>query len=397
VVASTDPLALENVDARSRRVLVLLGNIPLLGQERGNIQVFYALKRHNVDALFVTNRAWGHQCIQPMLDSLGLKWTAASYLGRFRKGMGIREWWRNIACIARGSLTLWKLLQKYKPTHIHLCNVDHFINFLPVLLMTRVPLIYRLGDVPARHRKEYRLLWQRIIIPKISKFVCISEFAKSSLVSLGAPEEKCRVIYNQAPARKRPAVSSSKAKLRKGRAYTVLYVGQLAPHKGVDVLVDAAMQMCKSRNDLEFLIAGDYEWQNEFARALMGAVESAGMAEQVRFLGYVDEVQDLFRLSDLHVLPSVWEEPLSNVVMEAKQAAIPSVVFSSGGIPEVIEHGTDGFICHDKTTEGLTTGLRYYIDRPVRTSTHGQNAKASLESLSVNHFGRLWDAVFDGA
>ena len=72
MVASTDPVALENVGARSRRVLVLLGNIPLLGQERGNIQVFYALKKHNLGAVFVTNRAWGHLHVQPMLDSLSL-------------------------------------------------------------------------------------------------------------------------------------------------------------------------------------------------------------------------------------------------------------------------------------------------------------------------------------
>jgi hypothetical protein len=210
VVASTDPFALENVGARGRRVLVLLGNIPLLGQERGNIQVFYALKKRNLGALFVTNRAWGHLHVQPMLDSLDLKWTTAPYLGRFRKGMGIREWGRNIACIISGSMTLWRLLREYKPTHIHVCNIDHFINFLPVLAMTRVPLVYRLGDIPAKHRKAYRILWKRIIIPRTSKFVCISEFLRRSLISLGAPEDKCRVIYNEAPVRIHHAVSGSK-------------------------------------------------------------------------------------------------------------------------------------------------------------------------------------------
>jgi glycosyltransferase involved in cell wall biosynthesis len=156
------------------------------------------------------------------------------------------------------------------------------------------------------------------------------------------------------------------------------------------------MQMCKSRRDLEFLIVGDYEWQNEFATKLKDRVESVGMAEQVRFLGYIEEVQELFRLSDVHVLPSVWEEPLSNVVVEAKKAGIPSVVFPSGGIPELVTHRADGYVCHEKSMEGLITGLCYYIDNPGRASIDGRNAASSLRSLSINRFGQLWDAIYDG-
>ncbi len=238
------------------------------------------------------------------------------------------------------------------------------------------------------------MLWKGIIIPRISKFVCISDFVKRSLVSLGASEGKCRVIYNEAPVRKRSEASGSTGKIRKNSEHTILYVGQLSADKGVDILVDAAIRMCKSRKNVEFLLAGDYEWQNEFAKALIDNVESAGMAEQVRFLGYVDEVESLFRLSDLHVLPSICEEALANVLVEAKGAGIPSVIFPSGGMPELISHGSDGFICHEKTTEGLIAGLGYYVDNPARMSAHGSNARSSLDSLSISRFGELWDAVY---
>ena len=72
-------------DTNDVRVLVMLGGIPLWGQERGNIQVFAALKGH-LRSLFVTHKAYGHESIQPMLDRLGLAWTTGTYPGLISEG-----------------------------------------------------------------------------------------------------------------------------------------------------------------------------------------------------------------------------------------------------------------------------------------------------------------------
>lgn len=394
MTTGTDLHADEQPEQRQRRVLVLFGHIPLLGQERGNIQVFYAMQRMNVDALFVTNRDWGYAHVQPALDVLGLNWTEAAYIDRIRKGMGIREWARTLARIVSGSVTLLRLCSQYKPTHIHICNIEHFVNFLPALVLTKVPVIYRLGDVPETHRKAFRFLWRRVVMPKVSRFVCVSEYVKFSLVDLGAPETKCSVIYSEAPVRVRSVTSNSLGTVQKGREFTVLYAGQLTRDKGLDVLIGAAMRMCRARDNIEFLIAGDYEWQNEFAKSLKESVRVAGLSDRIKFLGYVDAIQDLFKLADVHVLPSVWEDPLPNVVIEAKRAAIASVVFPSGGVPEVVEHECDGFICADRTETGLISGIGYYIEAAGRASVHGRNAYSSLARLGITHFGKHWNAVY---
>ena len=379
---------------RQRRVLVLFGNIPLLGQERGNIQVFYALRRKGVDALFVTNRKWGGVLVQPILDSLDLKWSVATYGNGFRRGMTFRDWVKNMGLIVSGSVTLFRLILKYKPTHIHICNVSHFINFFPVMLLTRVPLIHRIGDVPAVHRRIYRVLWTRIIVPKASHFVCVSEYVRSSILALGVPESKCSVIYSEAPVRVQQQEGSADTGVKKGRQFTILYVGQLTREKGVNVLVGAAIRMCQSNENVEFLIAGDYEWRNKFALALKSDVQAAGLTERIRFLGYVDAIPELFRISNLHLLPSVCEDALPNVVIEAKHASVASVVFPSGGVPEIVEHGSDGYICDGKTEAGLIAGIEYYLASPERASAHGRNAKASLEKLEITRFDDLWDVIY---
>ena len=98
---------------------------------------------------------------------------------------------------------------------------------------------------------------------------------------------------------------------------------------------------------------------------------------------------------ELLVAPSIWEEPLGLVVMEAKQAGIPSIVFPSGGLPEMIEHGVDGYICADKTADALEEALRSYLDNPALSSLHGNAARNSLEKLGVEEFGRRWLSVYE--
>ena len=54
------------------RVLVVLGNSALHGQERGNIEGYRALQADGVEALFVTHARWGANEIEPFLARLGL-------------------------------------------------------------------------------------------------------------------------------------------------------------------------------------------------------------------------------------------------------------------------------------------------------------------------------------
>ena len=56
---------------------------------------------------------------------------------------------------------------------------------------------------------------------------------------------------------------------------------------------------------------------------------------------------DLMRQCHVHVCPSRWEEPYGLVAVEAKTVGIPSIIFPSGGLKELIEHGTNGYLVYD--------------------------------------------------
>jgi glycosyltransferase involved in cell wall biosynthesis len=230
----------------------------------------------------------------------------------------------------------------------------------------------------------------------VQSFVCVSEYVRESAIDAGTPAERTRVIYSHPP--ERPASEAAPLDSFDGR--TVVFVGQIAPHKGVDVLVNVAIALCQQRDDVRFLIAGRIARQNLFGVGLHGKVQALGLGERIQFLGYVEDVPGLLAAADVHVCPSVWEEPLSNTVVEAKQAGTASVVFPSGGLPEIVEHERDGFVCRARTAEALTEGITFYLDADAdAVRAAGDAARASLERLGITReaFAEAWLSVYGGA
>jgi glycosyltransferase involved in cell wall biosynthesis len=379
------------------RVLVLFGNIPLLGKERGNIQALKVLAEQGGEVLFVTNKKWGHESIQPMLDKLGLAWTPMTVARPLRRMMSVTDVLGVVRDIVVGWVEFYCVIRRYKPTHIHIPNEYQSVYNLPVLAASGVPIVYRLGDTPVETPRFLRELWSRLVVPSVSCFVCISEFIKREAIKAGASEEKIRVIYNFPP--ERPSLPpEDRIRVEPFAGRTVLYMGQLSEEKGVDLLVEAAIDLCHTRDDVRFLIAGDYTWQNPFAEGLMEQVRALGLSERIQFLGYVKDIPGLLAVADIHVCPSVWEEPLSNVVPEAKQAGVPSVIFPSGGLPELVTHEQDGYVCREKSAEALKEGIEHFLDTDKeRLDAAGLAARVSLEQLGITRqaFTEAWREVYE--
>ena len=318
------------------RVLVMLGGIPLHGQERGNIQVFTALKDAGVEALFVTQ-----QGVRARVDSAGPRRPRPAGGRSGRTPASSRAGWASASGAAASARSqaanwdFWRAGRAFRPTHVHVCNEGDVLALLPAVRALGVPVVFRLGDEPRQHRPLFRRIWRRAILPSVDQFVCISEFVRGKLLAAGADSSKIRVIHNAPPERPPDLEIGGTAGATRGddaladvaaepfEGRTVVYMGQLNERKGVDLLVEAALRLCRERPDIRFLVAGDYAWQNPFARGLMADVEAAGLRDRIRFLGYVNDVPGLLALADVHTAPSVWEEPLGNVAVEAKRGGRP--------------------------------------------------------------------------
>jgi len=81
-------------------------------------------------------------------------------------------------------------------------------------------------------------------------------------------------------------------------------------------------------------------------------VESMGLSDRVTFLGKQDDVAQVISVADLLLLPSE-KESFGLVALEAMACGVPTVGSSAGGIPELVAHGTTGFLAPVGDTEAM--------------------------------------------
>lgn len=375
------------------RVLALLGGAALFGQERGNIEALAALKDQGCDVLcLVRNNSWAIH-LPPVLDANGLSWEKMPYIEHWTPGPLVSFVSRNMIAWFAANWKFFFIARRFHPTHIHMCNHIYFLNVLPVILFLPYPVIFRAGDEPSVHRLLWRVLW-RIVAWRTARFVVNSKFVARSLHSAGVEEERITLIYNAPPRRKKPG--KLKLKLPDGsRAF--VFIGQLSEQKGIHILVDAFLKLASSFPAAYLLIAGRIsEWKgDDWARSLRNRVVSnPGVGERVLFLGEIDDVYSLLSLSEAHIAPSLFNDPSPNVVMEAKRAGRPSIVFPRGGLVELVDNGVDGIVCSAATAMALTEALRLYLENQTLARNQGLAALASLNKFGVPQFAQKWLDVY---
>lgn len=379
------------------RVLLALGNAQLFGQERENVEVLRAARAAGVDALVATHADWGAHEVEPHLDRLGLAWARVPYAWHLRRQLPKKLWLANLARWRRGSRAFADLMRRYRPTHVQVANPHYFWAVLPALLRSRVPVVYRIGDEPTWHHAFYRWLWRTAIVPRTARFVCVSRFIQQQIVARGVPPERTCVVYPLPPAR--PVADPPDVAPFDGR--TIVYLGEVAEHKGVHLLVEAAGRLAREGRRVRVLVAGLVKGDRArpFVRDLEARVAALPAGAEVQFLGYVQNISALLAHADVHAAPSVGAEAAGLIVLEAKQAGVPSVVFPSGGMVEFITRpGVDGIVCADRTAEALTDGLRTVLDlAPEVRAAAGEAARASLADLggTPEAFAAAWRRIYD--
>jgi len=127
------------------------------------------------------------------------------------------------------------------------------------------------------------------------------------------------------------------------------FMGRLDHSKGLENLLDAVNRLPPALALLRIAGSGKPEYTQELHTRAKGAADIA-------FLGHVSPTE-FFPAIDLLVIPSVWEDPFPRVFHEALAYGVPSLTTPLGGLPEVIEHGRNGFLTAGTDMEALFTSL----------------------------------------
>ena len=379
------------------RVIATMGNmVSVFGLERMSFEVLRTLRENGAAVHCVVN-SWQSSRVVDLADGLGASWSTGYYWYELRRRATLGAWFQAAWDIFRTSLDLLGDARRFRPTHVFAPEFNAIVRSAPALWVLRrlgVRVVLRLGNAPESGR-FYRYLWRHVINHCVDQYAPNSRFIEQELLDHGIPARKSRVIYNTVPRR------SHTWHRRQAVPGRVIFVGQIIPPKGVDLLLEAIAELRRSNVGVTLDIVGDIEgWEHPgyagYRSGVKARAEQPDLAGCVRFLGLREDVPALLATASVHCLPSRPEqkEGFTVTTLEAKHAGLPSVVTRSGALPEMVRHTVDGWVCAEVTASAIAEGLGYFLSDPERAHRAGEQARAWEHAFSPGRFACEWGDVF---
>ncbi len=282
---------------------------------------------------------------------------------------------------AQGRL-LWRLARAMRKVrarlvHVHTCSGLTFWRDAVLMLLARMLGGRGLWHIHGGHFERFAgglpapgRLALRWLLESASGVIVLGESWAQRLRPF-APHARWRVIPNAVPIP--PGV-----RRRHHKAPGFLFLGDLAPAKGVNDLVAATRLAAEQGFDGVVLLAGGETAQGQAAE-LRRQVERAGCKEIVRLLGPVtgQRKRRAFARADCLVLPSR-AEGMPMALLEGMAHGLAVVATRVGAVPEAVRDGVDGVLLDPGDVDSLTRAmLRLAADEPLRHRM-GQAARRSV-------------------
>ncbi|MCL3881774.1 glycosyltransferase [Marivita sp. GX14005] len=204
---------------------------------------------------------------------------------------------------------------------------------------------------------------------RASFVACISQFCRSQLMCFTDARhwDRFHIVHC--------GVDPERYEPRPRNGMTILFVGRLAPVKGLPILLEAVARLADSYPDLQLDIIGD----GPDRVALEAEVARRGLDERIAFLGYrsQSEVAEALAAADIFALPS-FAEGVPVVLMEAMAAGLPVLATRIAGIPELVEDGVSGRLVAPGDENAFVDALKDLLGNAERRAAYGTAGRAKV-------------------
>ncbi|MDB6088015.1 MAG: putative glycosyl transferase protein [Gammaproteobacteria bacterium] len=220
-----------------------------------------------------------------------------------------------------------------------------------------------------RHLPDVKRWMTRCVLPSlVDRFFVVSEFARTRLVSRGAPAARLGVLYNPIDVEDLRSAAPQRARIRRelgiaAQDFVIGFVGRVELEKGVGVLWDALVPLMSHEPHLRLLCVGNgaelLEWQRKAAASPVGG--------RCHFVGWTPSIGEFYAAMDLLVAPSVAPETFCRVLAEAQASEVAVIGTQMGGISEAFAPGRSGLLVPPNDRRALRRAIRrLHDDRDLR-------------------------------
>lgn len=214
-----------------------------------------------------------------------------------------------------------------------------------------------------------------------------SNAVTGALALSGMEPAKLRTVYNGINLDRFSRDSDGAGRVRSElgldeRFKLVALIGQLLPHKGHQVLIDAAPLILERHPHTRFLIVGSLE-NPPYEAQLRRSLDERGLSQAFMFTGWRRDVHALISAIDVSVVATITPEPAALSLMEAMALGCPLVASRTGGTEELVIDGKTGLLF----PPGDTAQLAAQVSRLLSDSDLAATLAAAGRAHMVDRFG----------
>lgn len=154
-------------------------------------------------------------------------------------------------------------------------------------------------------------------------------------------------------------------------------VGRLVKEKGYSELFQAFKKVLEKFPQTLLLVIGplDPEKRDSLNPEI---VKKYKIGDKVKFLGLCKDIEEIYPLMDIFVLPS-WREGFPRSVLEASAMGKPVIATNIRGCREAVENGKTGLLVPVKNPEKLAQAIIYLLENPEKAEEMGRNGKEKAQ------------------
>lgn len=291
----------------------------------------------------------------------------------------------------------YRICKDFKPDIIHTWGSMQSFYALPAKVLLNIPLVNsQIADAIGSERiSKFSNLVNNLNF-RFSDVICSNSYAglkaykqdkdkRAVVVYNGLDENRFIGLVDEADIRKKYEISTS---------YAVVMAASYSKQKDWKRFVNIAISVVKRRNDITLLGVGAIAEERMYNDLLLQVKEY----DNIKLKGRCAEVENLVNACDLGVLFSSREnhgEGVSNTIIEYLALGKTVVVDKSGGTPEFICEGVNGFFTDGKSDSEVADLIISLIDNESLRIEIGKNAKQTIQDkFTLDKMGQGFEDIY---
>jgi hypothetical protein len=270
--------------------------------------------------------------------------------------------------VGRSAVAVARLARRHQAALIH-SNTSVTLSGAAAARLCAVPHVWHVREIYA----DFARLWplHRRLLLSAQALPCVSKAVEAQF----AGASQTRVLHDGLAISDDPPPPPS-LELPPSRLVCAV-LGRISSWKGQDILLRAVARL----DGVTVIVAGDaWSGQEERELELRRLAEHLGIAERVRFTGFVEDPRSVYGACDVVVVPSTNPDPLPNSALEGAAAGRCIVASAHGGLLEIVRDGQTGMLVAPGDVGALAAALGRLAAEPELAKRLGAAAATDVRA-----------------